>query len=107
MTDLRDARVPGGSVGKQVTLGGATTADGSPAGLVVTVSKPTSYIKYTDAPYEYYCQAAVASARSDAVWQVIRKTIATGDMLYAGTGLAAHAATDIATVAALTYTLGA
>lgn len=77
---------------------------GNPAGN--TTESPVSFIKYSDATYEYFCEAAPTTARSTAAWRVLRKTIATGDMVYAGTGLAEHAATDLSTVGALTYTLG-
>jgi hypothetical protein len=75
----------------------------------VVVGPPLNYITYSDATYTYYCEGppGPTAARSTAVWQVSRKTNATGDIIYAGTGAFAHAATDIATVAALTYTLGA
>lgn len=74
-----------------------------------TVSDPLNFITYSDATYEYYCETppGPSVARSSAIWRVARKTIATGDVIYAGTGKPEHAATNIATVAALTYTLGA
>lgn len=64
-------------------------------------------IKYTGSGYTYICEAAIGTARSTAGWRVLRITDATGDTVYAGTGLFAHAATSLAVVAALTYTLGA
>lgn len=68
---------------------------------------PFTLVQYADATYQYLCEAMPGTARSDAAWRVCRVTIATGDMVYAGAGSAAHSATDLATVAALTYTLGA
>ena len=65
-----------------------------------------SFVKYSGSGYTYWCEAAIGSARSSAVWRVARVTDATGDVIYAGTGLFEHAATDLSTVAALTYTLG-
>jgi hypothetical protein len=77
-------------------------------GGAALITDPTlTYVNYSNATYTYYCEAAAGTARSTAAWQVTRKTNATGDMIYAGTGAFEHAATDIATVAALTYTLGA
>ena len=63
-------------------------------------------IKYTGSGYTYICEAAIGTARSTAGWRVLRITDATGDIVYAGTGLFAHAATSLAVVAELTYTLG-
>jgi hypothetical protein len=72
------------------------------------VSAPTlTFVKYTGGGYTYWCEAAIGSARSGSVWMVARVTDATGDIIYAGTGVFDQAATDLATVAALTYTLGA
>lgn len=70
-------------------------------------SPAESIVNYSDATYAYYCVALPGTARSTAAWQVFRKTIATGDIVYAGTGAYNNAATDLATVSALTYTLGA
>lgn len=64
-------------------------------------------VKYAGGGYTYFCEALPGTARSTATWRVMRVTDATGDIVFAGTGRAAHAATDLATVAALTYTLGA
>lgn len=75
------------------------------AGLVTAPA--LSMAKYVGGGYTYLCEAAPLTARSTAAWQVCRITDATGDCVYAGTGLPEHAATDLATVAALTYTLGA
>lgn len=75
------------------------------AGLVADPS--LTLVKYTGSGYTYLCEAAPGTARSTAAWRVCRITDATGDCVYAGTGLPQHAATDLATVAALTYTLGA
>lgn len=66
-----------------------------------------TYVTYSDATYTYYCEAPVGTARSTARWQVSRKTNATGDIIYAGTGAFDQAATSLAVVGALTYTLGA
>lgn len=76
-------------------------------GAALVTDQALTYVTYSDATYTYYCEAPVGTARSTAGWQVSRKTNATGDIVYAGTGAFAHAATDIATVTALTYTLGA
>ena len=74
---------------------------------VKVIESPSTFIKYSDATYEYYCESAVGTARSTTAWRVLRKTLSTGDLVYAGTGHAEHAATDLTTVGALTYTLGA
>jgi len=68
---------------------------------------PYTLIKYSSGGYTYLCEAKIGTARSTAAWRVQRITDATGDIVFAGTGLFAHAATDASTVAALTYTLGA
>lgn len=70
-------------------------------------SGPSTIIRYSDATYAYYCEAAPGTARSTAAWQVLRKNNATEDMVFAGTGKFEHVATDLAAVSALTYTLGA
>ena len=69
-------------------------------------------VKYTGSGYTYLCESVMGTARSTAAWRVFRITDATGDGVYAGVagttvGTFAFAATDLATVAALTYTLGA
>lgn len=51
MSNLREPRIPGGSVGQQVSLGGAETADGKPAGTVVVSNGgylPYSFVTGTD-----------------------------------------------------------
>lgn len=75
-------------------------------GAIHTSDPALTLVKYSGSGYTYLCEAAIGSARSGSVWRVARITDATGDIVYAGTGLFAHAATDLATVAALTYTLG-
>jgi len=89
-----------------VYLRGHDFADGTKGGKVATVSIPTTYIEYTDATYKYFCEAAVGSAKSDAAWQVARKTLADNTIIYAGTGAADQQATNLATVTNLTYALG-
>lgn len=76
-------------------------------GAAFVTSPALSYVTYSDATYTYYCEAVVGTARSTALWQVSRKTNATGDMVYAGTGAFNNAATSLAVVGALTYTQGA
>lgn len=71
------------------------------------IPDPLTYVTYSDATYTYYCEAAVGTARSTSGWQVSRKTNATGDIVWAGTGAFDQAATSLAVVGALTYTLGA
>lgn len=87
--------------------GKAATWLGSVHGALFTTSPPLTLIEYSDATYKYLCEAKPESARSDTVWQVLRITLATNDATFAGTGKFEHAATNIATVTALTYTLGA
>lgn len=74
---------------------------------LATTSPIYTLVKYAGAGFTYFCNAVPGTARSTATWRVSRLTDATGDIVYAGTGLFEHAATDLATVAALTYTLGA
>lgn len=71
------------------------------------VDAALTMLKYTGSGYTYLCEASPNTARSGATWRVMRITDATGDTVYAGAGKFEHAATDLATVAALTYTLGA
>ena len=81
--------------------------------LIPHVTSPSySFVKYAGSGYTYLAEAALGTARSTAAWRVSRITDATGDIVYAGVagttvGTFAFAATDLATVAALTYTLGA
>ena len=70
-------------------------------------STPYTFQPYSGGGYSYWCEAPPLSNLSDPVWLIIRKNDATGAMLYAGTGKFDQLATDLATVAALTYTLGA
>jgi hypothetical protein len=64
---------------------------------------------YSDGGFTYYCEAAPgpAAALSAPVWRVARVEDAIGKTIYAGTGGFDQPATNLATVAALTYTLGA
>ena len=72
------------------------------------ISVALTLVQYSDATYNYYCESGPKTSRSAAVgWRVSRKTISTGDIIYAGVGGFDHPATDLATVAALSYTLGA
>ncbi len=70
---------------------------------------PYGSFEYQDATYLYQCEfvAGPTAARSSPNHRVIRTTLADNTFLPAGTGDFKHKATDIATVAALTYTLGA
>jgi len=77
------------------------------SGAALVTDPALTYVTYSDATYTYYCEAAVGTARSTAAWQVSRKTNSTGDIVYAGTGAFDPAATSLAVVGALTYTLGA
>ena len=71
-----------------------------------------TFVKYSGSGYTYLAEAQLGTARSTSEWRVTRITDATGDIVYAGTagvnvGAFDFPATDLATVAALTYTLGA
>jgi len=74
------------------------------------VSNPNNFVTYANATYAYYCESIGGSAKTDSVWQVSRKTLADGTVTYAGTlitfGTASFLATDLATVAGLTYNNG-
>ena|SRR3990167_1640747 len=76
-------------------------------GNLIESASILNYVTYSDATYTYYCEAPVGTARSTAAWQISRKTNSTGDIIYAGTGAFDQAATSLAVVGALTYTLGA
>lgn len=76
-------------------------------GAARTASPPYTLVVYAGSGFTYYCSALPGTARSGSTWQVYRKTDATGDFVYAGSGLFAHAATSLAVVAALSYSLGA
>lgn len=109
--------IDGESVGNESidTNGNLYEWQGSALGWVQThsggaalVSDPAyTMVKYAGSGYTYLCEADIGTARSTAAWRVTRITDATGDIVFAGTGAFEHAATDLATVAALTYTLGA
>jgi hypothetical protein len=79
----------------------------SVGGAALVTDPNYTTVIYESGGYTYLCKAAVGTARSTEAWRVLRITDSTGDGVYAGTGLPEHAATDAATVAALTYTLGA
>ena len=69
-------------------------------------------VVYAGSGYTYICKAPMGTARSTAGWQIARFTDSNGDKVFAGAvgstvGTFAFAATDLATVAAHTYTLGA
>lgn len=81
-------------------------------GALHTTSPAYTLVKYAGGGFTYFCNAVPGTARSTAAWRVSRLTDATGDIVYAGAvgstvATFAFAATDLATVAALTYTLGA
>lgn len=73
------------------------------------IDPPLNFVTYSDATYEYYCEAApgTSAALSLPVWRIARKTISSGNIIYAEGGEFEHAATNISTVAALNYYLGA
>lgn len=59
---------------------------------------------YADATYYYYGEAGPGTALTDQLWRVSRETIATGRIEWAdGNGLYDNVFTDLATVAALTF----
>lgn len=70
---------------------------------------PYGSFEYQDATYLYQCEfvAGPTAARSNPAHRVIRTTLADNTVIPAGVGGYDHAATDIATVQLLTYTLGA
>ncbi len=76
-------------------------------GAASVTSPAATYVEYENATYKYYCEAPVGTALSDSAWQVMRKTLADNTIIFAGTGAFEHAATNLAAVVALTYTLGA
>lgn len=88
---------------------GEIVSSKSVGGAELFTNPALNYVTYSDATYVYYCEAppGTTAARASAVWQVSRKTVSTGDIIYAGTGKFEHAATSLAVVGALTYTLGA
>ena len=96
-----------------ITLDSATSRSTqlkSANGAACVTDIPLNSVTYAGGGYTYYCQSVGGSALNAAVWQVMRKTEATGTMTYAGTGSTfgafAHLATDLATVAALVYNGG-
>ena len=71
---------------------------------------PLNYVTYSDATYDYFCEAPMNTPLSDKAWRIYRKNKTTGQGIYAGNGDKDgynQPATNLATVAALTYTLGA
>jgi hypothetical protein len=62
-------------------------------------------IHYEDANYDYYCRAFPGTARAATSWIVKRISKTTDDVRHAGGSREAKwAATDLATVAAYSYT---
>ena len=70
------------------------------------MTQSLSFQSYTGGDYTYWCEALPLSALSDSVWHVVRKNDSAGQILHADTGGFTNKATDLSTVAALTYTLG-
>lgn len=64
-------------------------------------------VVHEDATNKYLCEALPQTAKSSPAWRVARLNKSTGETVWAGDGGFGYAATDLATVAALTYTLGA
>jgi hypothetical protein len=80
------------------------------AGAALVTDPMWNYVTYAGGGYTYYCQSVGGSDLTDSVWQVARKTDATGTITYAGTvltfGSFTFRADNLATVAALTYNNG-
>lgn len=76
-----------GNIGIDVVNGAAQVSDAA-----------LDYIPYSDATYDYYCEAAPGTALSTAAWRIARKNISTGQIEYASLGAFSNAATDLAAV---------
>lgn len=57
-----------------------------------------SEVVYADASWRYVCHARPGTARSTASWRIARVKADNTEILHAGTGEFAYAATDLATV---------
>lgn len=101
----------GGNVSNHIWVEDAThvnggypvRASGTAGGAASVTDGALDYVCYTDATHKYYCEAAPQTAVTEAGWRVVRETLATGLFRYAGTGNFDQVATDLATVAGLTY----
>lgn len=73
---------------------------GSGRGAAYVSDAVLDYIPYSDATYNYYCEARPGTALATAAWRIFRSTVATGRIEYADAGAFINAATDLATVQA-------
>lgn len=87
-TDTRIRKEYDGTAWVQTHSGGAALV--SDAAL--------DYIPYSDATYDYYCEAAPGTALATAAWRIVRKHRSTGHWQHADGGAFSNAATDLATV---------
>lgn len=79
-------------------LGGTAWAQTHSGGAARVSDAALDYIPYSDATYDYYCEAAPGTALATAAWRIVRKNRSTGYWQYADGGAFANAATDLATV---------
>lgn len=67
---------------------------------------PLVMVPYSGGGYDYFCEAIPGVAKTSNAWRITRVLQSTGQVDYAGSGIFEHPATDLATVAALTYNQG-
>jgi len=74
------------------------------------IAAPTSFVHYSDATYDYYCESGPRAVLTDSVWRVSRINKTTLREQWAAPTSGRHAgkldfnaATDLATVAALDF----
>lgn len=79
-------------------LGGNAWVQTRSGGAALVSDAALDYIPYSDATYDYYCEAAPGTALATAAWRIARKNISTGQIEYASLGAFSNAATDLATV---------
>lgn len=77
---------------------GITWITAQSGGAALVSDAALDYIPYSDATYDYYCEAAPGTALATAAWRIARKHNATGRIEYADGGAFSNAATDLATV---------
>lgn len=73
-------------------------------GVAHTMTGAYAHAEYSDATYVYYGDALPGTALTAATWRVSRKTSATNRIMWAdGNGKFDNVFTDLATVAALSF----
>ena len=88
----------GSGQGNKYTWGGSAWVQTHSSGAALVSDAALDYTPYSDATYDYYCEAVPGTALTTAAWRIVRKNRSTGRWQHASLGAFSNAATDLATV---------